>query len=170
MACDDRGVRALAGVPVIQILYGQDEIVSKWVQAQLPEIRAGFGQCVAIGIVGDNHAPLAGIVYHDYRPEISVQISMASTSPTWCTRRTLRAALSYPFLQLKVARVTVYTGKSNKKLRSLVERLGFELEGRVRRGFDGQKDLLIYGLLREEAERWIGERHGERLAQYARAA
>lgn len=154
---------------MIGIVYGDDEQVAKWVQAKLPEIRNGFGVCVAVGIVDDSQ-PIAGIVYHDYRPEISVQMSMASTRPQWCNRRTLRALLSYPFLQLQVARVTVYTGKHNKKLRSLVERLGFELEGRVRRGFDGQKDLLIYGLLREEAERWIGERHGERLAQYARAA
>jgi RimJ/RimL family protein N-acetyltransferase len=138
---------------VIDLIYGQDQAVANWVQARLPEIRNGFGQYSAIGIIEDGRS-IAGVVYHDYR-RFSIQMSMASESPHWCSRRTLRALLGYPFLQLMVARITVCTAKHNKKLRSLVERLGFELEGKLRAGFDGQRDLLIYGLLRKDADRWI---------------
>ena len=138
---------------MIQLIYGQDQAVANWVQARLPEVQNGFGQYSAIGIM-DGLEPIAGVVYHDYR-RFSIQMSLASVSPHWCSRRTLRALLGYPFLQLMVARITVCTAKQNKKLRSLVERLGFQLEGRLRAGFDGQRDLLIYGLLRNEADRWI---------------
>lgn len=139
----------------ISLLCGSDPLVAKWVQDKLPEIRNGFGLCSAIGVL-ENNQPIAGVVYHDYRGH-SIQLSMASTSPRWCTRTTLRHLLGYPFLQLGVARITACTAKGNKQLRSLVERLGFQLEGRLRRGFDGRRDMLIYGLLREEATRWIGQ-------------
>ena len=138
---------------MIHLIYGRDQDVANWVQARLPEIRNGFGQYAAIG-VSDDARPIAGVVYHDYRG-YDMQLSMASESAHWCSRRTLRALLGYPFNQLMVARITACTGKHNKKLRALVERLGFRLEGRLRRGFDGKRDILVYGMLREEADRWI---------------
>ena len=145
---------------MIHLLYGNDQAVANWVQQQLPEIVNGFGEYAAIGIL-DGNTPIAGVVYHDYR-RFTIQMSMASLSPHWCNRRTLRALLGYPFHQLMVARITAYTGKHNKALRSLVERLGFQLEGRIRGGFDGRKDALVYGMLRKEAERWIGVTNGQR--------
>lgn len=144
---------------MIQLIYGQDQAVANWVQSRLPEIRNGFGQYAAIGLADDMRC-IAGVVYHDYRG-YDMQLSMASESPLWCNRRTLRALLGYPFNQLMVARITACTGKHNKRLRSMIERLGFQLEGRLRKGFDGTRDMLVYGMLRAEAEKWIGE-HRER--------
>ena len=148
---------------MIYLIYGQDQAVANWVQSRLPEIRNGFGEYTAIGVTEDG-APIAGVVYHHYIG-FDMQLSMAADSPRWCSRRTLRALLGYPFYQLKVARITACTGKHNKRMRSMAERLGFRLEGCVRRGFDGTRDVLVYGMLRSEAERWITVKengHGER--------
>lgn len=151
---------------MIELVYRNDATVTAWVCAKSPDplVRIhGFGPCSAIG-VADDGALIAGVVYHEYRGH-SIQLSMASDSPRWCTRRTLKHLLGYPFSQLHVARITACTAKSNSRLRSLVSRLGFRLEGNVRRGLDGQHDLLIYGLLREEAERWIADDTHARTAQ-----
>ena len=144
---------------MIQLIYGQDQAVANWVQARLPEIRNGFGAYSAIGVMDDDTS-IAGVVYHDYRRH-DIQLSMAADSPSWCNRRTLRALLGYPFNQLMVARITACTGKHNKRLRSMVERLGFQLEGRIRKGFDGTRDMLVYGMIRAEAERWISQGVGD---------
>lgn len=143
---------------MIEILTRQDDFVTAWVRQRTPDPMVqehGFGLCTAIGVTLDR-VLVAGVVYHEYRKH-SIQLSMASTSPRWCTRKTLNVLLGYPFHQLGVARITACTAKSNLRLQSLVSRLGFRLEGNIRRGLDGQQDLLIYGLLREEANKWIAD-------------
>ncbi len=49
------------------------------------------------------------------------------------------------------------------------EGVGFKLEGVVREGF-GSDDACIYGMLRSEAARWIGEEDSERLTRSALGA
>ena len=138
---------------VISFVFDEHENVAEWVKARLPMIRNGFGPCAAIGIIRNGLA-IAGVVYHEYRGW-DMQLSMAADSPYWCSRRTLNILLGYPFNQLHVARITACTAKGNKRLRSLVERLGFVLEGTHPRGFDGRETLLTYGLQREQAYKWI---------------
>lgn len=137
----------------MNFVFGQDHVVANWVKQRLDGIVNGFGLCTAIGIE-ENNQLIAGVVYHDYR-RFSIQISMASETPRWCSRRTLSVLLGYPFHRCKVERITSCTAKNNRRLRSLVTRLGFKLEGTIRRGFDGRHDLLIYGLLKDEAAKWI---------------
>jgi len=137
----------------MNFVFGQDQLVANWVQQRLAGLENGFGQYSAIGIE-EGGVLIAGVVYHDYR-RFSIQISMASENPRWCSRRTLSILLGYPFNQCRVERVTACTSKNNKRLRSLVTRLGFKLEGTIRRGFDGTQDMLVYGLLKDEAAKWI---------------
>lgn len=140
----------------MNFVFGQDQAVANWVQQRLAGIHNGFGQYSAIGIE-EGGTLIAGVVYHDYR-RFSIQISMASETPRWCNRRTLYVLLGYPFNQCMVERITACTSKNNKPLRSLVTRLGFKLEGMIRRGFDGVQDLLVYGLLKKEAAKWINRK------------
>ena len=133
------------------MVYGQDEFVAPWVQARLPDSR-GWQFPATIGILKDGEL-IAGLVYHDYTRR-SIQISMASTSPEWCNRRTLKRIFGYPFVQLKVSRITVCTHVNNERMRSLANRLGFVQEGVLREGYpDG--DMIVYGMLAEEGKKWI---------------
>ena len=136
---------------MIELVYGQDEAVAIRVQEKL-SARTMWRYPNTIGIKKDDEL-IAGLVYHDATAR-NIQISMASTSPLWCTKKTLRYIFGYPFLQLKVARVTVCTHADNEKMRSLALRLGFQQEGILRDGYE-DGDMIVYGMLAKEGKKWI---------------
>jgi hypothetical protein len=70
-----------------------------------------------------------------------------SWSPEVCT-----TVFTYVFAQLGCKRCTSITRKNNTKSRKFLEALNFQLEGCIRKGYDGQKDALVYGLLAEDCE------------------
>jgi|SRR5579859_457835 len=135
----------------MKVIYGQDRVVAEWVCARAPHSDGGFEKFTTIGFADDSGL-VAGLIYDEYRGN-SMRIAMASSTPRWATRETLYALFAYPFLQLKVKRLTAYTGKSMASVRRFLERLGFVLEGTIREGF-ADDDCVIYGMLRNEC-RWI---------------
>lgn len=142
-------------------VFGQDAEVADWVAKRAPHAENGFRDYVAIGIA-ERGELIAGVVYNEYRGH-SIHVSMASSTPRWATRGNLLAIFAYPFVQLKCERMTAYTGRSMSHVRQFLERLGFQQEGIVRRGF-ADDDCVIYGMLKEEC-RWI--RLHEKLRQPA---
>lgn len=138
----------------MQLVYGCDAQVAAWVEQLMPAFAGDdhFGVCTAIGIAEGSQL-IAGAVFHNYRGH-DIEISFAATDPRWASRQRIRAIFGYPFHQLGVVRLTTVTGRKNKRARKLDEGLGFKLEGVLRKGYDGQQDAMIYGLLREEC-RWI---------------
>ena len=145
----------------MRLVFGMDPIVSNWVAARVPHVGLrGFGPCVAIGIVDSNEQPIGGVVYNNYQPQYgSIDISCASITPRWLTKRMIRGIFAYPFDQLKVGRVTAVTPRKATSPRRFLEQFGFKLEGLVRRGF-GTDDAVVYGLLVEEWQktRWMQDR------------
>lgn len=135
----------------MEVVYGNDELVANFVKANAPHANNGFEKYVAIGVVDDGKL-IAGCVYNEFRGH-SIHVSIASTTPRWANRTTLRAFFGYPFGQLQVKRLTAYTGKSMSGVRRFLERLGFVEEGNLRCGFEDD-DCVVYGMLREEC-RWI---------------
>ncbi len=109
------------------------------------------GMYQALAILNDNGEFCAGIVISEYRGH-DCQISCATeTSVAW-RPAVITAVFEYIFTQLGCVRCTSVTKKSNKRTRDFLEDLGFKLEGRMRRGFDGVKDALLYGLLASECK------------------
>lgn len=135
----------------MRLIYGHDEAVARWVQEHAPHAENGFRDFIAIGVERDG-ALIAGWVFNEYRGH-SIHVSMASTTPLWASRRTLRAIFTYPFVELPCKRLTAYTGARMVDVRRFLERLGFVQEGVVRHGF-ADDDCVIYGMLREEC-RWL---------------
>lgn len=132
------------------LVLGEDEFFADWVASRL-DIPIETKICTAVGIM-DGHHIMGGVVYsHFYGHDI--QMTIATTDKRWATRATLRTLFKYPFDQLKVERVTATTAKSNKKARKMLEKLGFKLEGVLRKGYDGKRDAVVYGMLKEEC-RW----------------
>ena len=115
-----------------------------------------FHDATVIGVIDDERNQLlAGICYNHYSG-YSVEMSIASTSPHWCSRGVLRAAFEYPFFDLGCRRVTATTAVDNHQARKMLERLGFKLEGFHPQSMPDGKDGLSYGLLKSDC-RWIGE-------------
>ena len=132
--------------------------VADWVAAHIPGFERGddFGPHSSLGI-GRGGEIIAGAVYSDFQPCYrSVQFSMAATSPAWASRTTIRALLDYPFRQLGVGRLTTLTRCTNTRALRLNSGLGFVREGVIRQGF-GDEDMIVVGLLRNDAERWSGK-------------
>lgn len=110
--------------PVVELVPNDPERVANWVQLHLGFAR-GFGQSYSIGVSLANEL-IGGAVFHNYNPEAEViEMSAASTSPRWLSRKTLHALLSYPFDYLKCQLVVLRVSPLNAKMIELATRVGF---------------------------------------------
>lgn len=109
-----------------------------------------FGPCKTIAIL--NHGALAVVVYNA-QDEMNIGISIATSSPKWCSKRVLKVIFGFPFIQLGLNRVTATINENNAKSISLVERLGFQKEGYLRQYYDNS-GAVIYGITKDEC-RWL---------------
>lgn len=135
-----------------KMLFDADDIVIPWVESRLFNEHFNRETSKTIGIVDDGSNLIAGVVYSNFCGH-DVHMSIAAASKEWATKSTLKTLFMYPFDQLDCVRVTALTARRNRRARSLVERLGFRLEGVQRRGFDGKQDAIAYGMLKTEC-RW----------------
>lgn len=113
-------------------------------------------QCQGFAVLNDDGsfvgAVLVSNVQYNGSAAINCEISCASeTSMAW-KPHVCRAVFQYVFGQLGCVRCTSITKKNNTKARAFLEALKFQLEGNIRKGYDGEKDALVYGLLREECQ------------------
>lgn len=107
------------------------------------------GMYSAFMVVDDDKNFVAGVTITNFR-KTDCEVSCASDAPLAFRPHVCRAIFKYIFEQLGCVRCTSITVKGNRKARSFLEGLGFQLEGNVRLGYDGRRDALIYGLLRSE--------------------
>lgn len=135
-------------------MFGENALVAEWVSQRITSINADFKNCVAIGVT-KNGKLIAGVVYHNYFPDFkNIELSMAADSPMWATKDIIKALLQYPFIQLGCKRITTCTSARNKRALKFNYGIGFRREGVIRRGY-GNHDMIICGMLRKEAERWL---------------
>lgn len=129
----------------MQLVFGHDAHIAQWAAENLGvEISPPF---IAIGIV-DESGLRGGIVYNHYN---RFDIEMSIFGPGCMRRGIIRAALSYPFDQLGVLRVSAQTRRDNKSMRAMLPRLGFKFEGVRERhyGPNRRDDAFLFGLPRE---------------------
>ena len=100
---------------------------------------------------------IGGVVFHNYHALSKgswCEVSVAFDRPEW-TRKGLRTIFNYPFKKLWVTRLQAQTSVGNSRCRSILERLGFQSEGIMRKAYDGDTDSCLYSMLPGEC-RWIG--------------
>lgn len=68
------------------------------------------------------------------------------------TRTNLKIILDWIFVQQKCSRVTGLVERNNKRARKVDEGLGMKLEGVIRKASPSGRDLMVYGLLKSEAD------------------
>lgn len=123
--------------------------MGNWCRERLPNFLGWGGQYLAIGY--ERSTGLAGGVVFTQHSHPNIVMAAVLEAPL--TRRFLRALFFYPFLQLNCERITVLIDDDNSKSIRLVEHVGWQREGRMRRARPGG-DVLIYGLLRSECA-WL---------------
>lgn len=123
-----------------------------------PAMSQGFA------ILADSGEFVAAVLVSNVREyngkPIDCEMSCAAESAVAWRDEVLQVVFNYVFKQLGCVRVTAITKKSNVKSRKFLEHLNFELEGNVRKGYDGEKDALFYGLLAENC-RFLGVLSGQ---------
>lgn len=129
-------------------------MVGDYVMEKIPGLALAPGMFQAMMVVNDNKDFVAGVVFTNFRSTsgvpTDVEISCAAETPAAWRPNVCAAVFNYVFEQLGCVRCTSITVKGNRRARDFLESLGFQLEGNVRKGYDGRRDALIYGLLRSE--------------------
>lgn len=142
-------MNALATPMIVgSVLYGADAKVCEWVAQRVPVLmgRAPSNAFAALGVV--RHEKIAaGVVFHNYRSGVDIEVSIAADDPSWAHPAILRRLFAYPFHQLGVVRLTCIVGRKNKRCRRFSEGLGWKLEGVHPKAYDGKEDACSYGML-----------------------
>ncbi len=85
------------------------------------------------------------------RPHFNrVEMALASSTPKWVTRSNLLTLMSPAFAQYGYAGITATVKRANKRVRKLLEGMGWKREGCLRKADANGGNILIYGLLRSE--------------------
>lgn len=136
--------------PVCQPLFGADDDVARWVYARTRDVWIpGAGRAIGF-IVGERL--IAGAVYFRFN-HANVELAFASEGALWMSRENIRQIFGYPFLQLKVKRVTVIADANNHASIKLNQYFGFKKEATLTDASpDG--DLYVFRMLRNEC-RWL---------------
>lgn len=141
------------------ILLGHKEAVANWICDRIrdmPHIPRDV-EYEAIGFLDANGQIKGGVIYTNCStlPDGTRDIHMTAAGEVgWFTKSSLRVIFGYPFQQLNCSRVTALSAKSNRRVRNVLERLGFKHEGTVRWAFGKDRDGILMGLLRPECK-WI---------------
>ncbi|TXH44515.1 MAG: N-acetyltransferase [Desulfurellales bacterium] len=103
----------------------------------------------ALIISKDNGDMVGAVIINTYRGFDCHISAVVETPLAW--RMGVRLAIAqYVFGQLGCKRATAITRIRNTKARRALEAAGFSLEGKLRLGYDGKKDALVYGILASE--------------------
>ena len=115
-----------------------------------PYLESGVGHELPAGsyFVGQFDGAVTAVAGFSDWNRIDVELSLWSAGRL--SRAFLRRLWAYCFDELGCARVTARTSAENVRCINVLERVGFTLEGRLRKAFDGKTDLLIFGLTRED--------------------
>lgn len=93
---------------------------------------------------------IAGVLYDGFTgPNIWMHVA-AKSGARWATGEFLRAAFSYPFLQLGCDRVSGAVDASNSQARRFDEHLGFEEEARLKGAAADGGDVILYVMWKKD--------------------
>lgn len=131
-----------------RIVLDERERFAEFAKTRIPHIDSWGEWYQAIGLERDGE-PIAAVVYNYYsRCDIAMHVA-AVPGRRWMTRAYLQAVFQYPFLQLKVNRVSGYVPAKNWDVQRFDEHLGFIREGVMRKALEDD-DVIVYGMLKEE--------------------
>jgi len=135
----------------VLIVHGHG--VDEWARLKMP-CQIGFDNPFSFGVLlGDRL--IGAAVFDNYRPAIkSVCLSIAISDRRAITRGFIRLVANYAFNTLGVERVTAMIDQTNYASIMLTQKIGFVLEGVMRKGSPAGNNMCIYGMLKEECK-WL---------------
>lgn len=97
--------------------------------------------------VYDGEVPIVVIVF-EFKTPFDAYFTLAVADPRGLSRQLITAI--YRTVFRNAARVTAMVDPNNAVAMRQVWRMGFQQEGYMRRGYDGHRDAVIWGLLPED--------------------
>lgn len=107
---------------------------------------------MCIASLDDEGKPLGVVVFSRFM-EHNCELSVASVSPKFLTRKLLNVIFHYAFITAGKRRITAVVEEGNTNALDIDKRIGFTEEARLK-GWYGDKDGLILRMLREECN-WL---------------
>ena len=133
------------------MLFGFDSDVAEFVGKNMErEFAPPF---TAIGVLDQNGNLVGGMVFSDYTGS---NIEITIYGPGLMSRKVVSQCFDYVFNQLKCSRLTARTRRSNRLMRKLLPRLGFDYEATIKHYFGTERgdDALLFRLTPEYASKW----------------
>lgn len=110
----------------MNVVFGQDKLVAEWVAGQLGYTNFEGFYCGAIG-VAEGGQLVGGTCFHNWYPKDGVvEMTSASITSKWLTRRMIRAIFNYAFGLLECQLVVMRVSETNTGMVNIAKRFGFE--------------------------------------------
>ena len=101
--------------------------VAAFVAWRIPHCRRGFGENQSMGVLDDEGRLVAGVVYHNHDPEAGlIEMSGASLTPRWLTRRVLVEMYWYPFIHCGCHTAVMRVPADDERLLYILARYGYK--------------------------------------------
>lgn len=129
------------------LIYGQEDRLLPWAQER---IGVAFRRdAYTLGL--EKKGELVAVVVFDNFSEGDCNMHIASDGTrAWMNKSLLVSAFAYPFLQLRLNRVTGLVPANNEAALAFDEHLGFVREGYHPKAGPNGTDLVSLGMLRED--------------------
>ena len=128
-----------------KLIYGDEARLLSWASERIG-VRFRADACT-IGLERDGE--LVAVVVYDTFSEVDACMHIASDGTrAWMNKSLLLAAFAYPFIQLKLRRVTGMVPAKNTEALAFDEHIGFVREGYHPKALPDD-DIVSLGLLRE---------------------
>lgn len=135
----------------MDIVTLQDPRLLTWLNARLS---TQFEEASCRWVAGLADGSIVFVVVYSTFSRRSCELTIATDETRrWATKRTLHHIFRIPFVEWSLRRVMFVARADNTVSLDMIERLGAEREGQLRRHFSGDVDGVLFGMLREEC-RW----------------
>ena len=143
----------------IEVVVDKTGDIARWVCAGLNDEFGWYEQNLTFGFVQDGKL-IGGLIFHDLRPHCDVWWTIYCNNRHWCNRKILRQMFAMVFQNMDCRRISLLVSKSNSQSLNFVQRLGFKIEGVLRKFRENGDDCYILGMLREECN-WLKEKRSD---------
>jgi RimJ/RimL family protein N-acetyltransferase len=110
----------------------------------------------ARAIAHEKAGRIAGVAVFDKWADGDVLLTVVSDgSRRWLNREFVVRTLAFPFLQCGNRRITCLVSTRNAESLRFTRKFGWTEEGRLREAGPDGEDMLVFGMLRREAGRWL---------------
>jgi len=132
-----------------EIVHDYNNIITRWVCAGLKENTDWLQNYKTYGVMRHGKI-IAGLIFHNLNYGQDVWWTIYSTDSHWCNRRIIKQFMNEAFEHLKCHRINLLINIDNKSCINFVTRLGFQIEGCLRKFRENGQDCYILGLLKSE--------------------